>query len=218
MRSRWVGNYILRLPVDMNSAISAKYPADVGGGHSKFLGDMSHGNVGGGMDHSHLSHLNVAELAAPTIIPITVGLSSFFNLVVRIVEVSPEEKMVRVNARRIIPTWAIMQYAQPIRYGASMNDPRRPVGIDKGAEFRAGPNLTVSKSIGSARPQPTCFGFPDLSPEPLWKSWGKSLRRQILRSNFDLHTVSCLIVRHAPGCSNSAGALSFNHVLWESLA
>lgn len=134
---------------------------------------------------------------------------SLFNHVIGIILKRSKEKVFRIYARCLVLNRTVMEHAHSNWNWTPKQNPRCSVGAYELPERGTPSNQAIPQFVYARRPQPAGFSFTHLRPEPFFKSWGKSLRRQILRSNFNLHSVSQLIVCHALGYSNSARALLF---------
>jgi hypothetical protein len=109
-------------------------------------------------------------------------------------------------------------------YRADMQNVRRGVRPDIGRKFirfaktsadnsmpLTGAIAVLAGIVSCSRPQPASVWmrvFGHFRPKALWEVCRQSLRSKILRSNFDLHNFSRLILCHAPGLP-TAGAFSF---------
>lgn len=217
MRPRLGGSYTRKSRADMSPTLLIYNPADSRVRYPKFS-RQTHLNSVFKWSAKYLPYGRISQLVRSMKLAISGRLSSLSNHVVSVVFVGSKKEMVRVHTKPIV---AMVTHAKSVRYWTSVENPRCPVGVYWGCPPPSHAQLAISMWSDVGSPNPASSFMPCsryLVPKPFWKSFIKSLRGQILRGNFNLHSVSRLIVCHAPGCSNSAGALSFNHVLWESLA
>lgn len=122
--------------------------------------------------------------------------SAFSFHIGHIFEMGSEPEMVRVYAKAVIPTGAIMQNVHSFGYGTVVDNPRddmRPQSF-RSPRIRLPENEHHSifafqiRSIADrqgSRPQPAGLRFVDLGPEAFYDGWRKALLCQKLRSNLD---------------------------------
>ncbi len=155
---------------------------------------------------SDFKGLSLTQLS--TTVRIAFCVASLFSAVRKIVLLCSQPKMIWANTARIVSAWTVVANALAFRHWSKMQNPRGDVSANRHRTMPYPADLTVTKGMCGSSPQPAGFSFVDLRPKALWETVRKSLRGEILRSNFDLHKSVCLICVALPA-RQGAGAIYF---------
>lgn len=104
---------------------------------------------------------------------------------------------------------AFMKHVHPFRNRTIMENPTSDMSPNRCPSMSSHVNLSVSEFVFSGCPQPAPIGLDNLRPESLWERFGKSLRGQIFRSNFDYGHNNYRLLCSAPGRVNGSGVIRF---------
>ena len=133
-------------------------------------------------------------------------LKSFLSYcILCIVFASSNKKMIWISAFWVI---TLVAYTHSYRNQTKVNNPTYSMSFNGLISILS--NRSISSFVLGTNPSPTPILDNDLFPKSLFYSWSKSLRNPKLGSMFILHVKSVLMC-HAPGYANIAGAFSQLH-------
>jgi hypothetical protein len=156
-------------------AADSKYPRSRFLGYARLI-----------VQFSDIKDLLAAKFGPPVILPTRSNPAAFLFPVYRVCLRGSKEQVSRVYAGRIV---ASMKNPEPVGNRSDSYEPYRPMSRNVFSFWATRSRAVVSRCFAT-NPKPAVSGFTDPSPESLRERGRKPLLRQILGSNFDLHTVS----------------------------
>lgn len=95
--------------------------------------------------------------------------TSLVFAVLHVFQVCSKPKMIRIHARRVIPTRAVMANVETVWDWAIMNYPRSAMCVCAVLRFIIYQHFSIATLVYISRPKPTGFGFLDVSPKADFK-------------------------------------------------
>lgn len=154
-------------------------------GNTKLESGISMSRATVGMNPAYLKRLFIGELGHS--MKLSRVHHALASRVLHVVVMSAQEQVIRPDAARIIPTWAVVANVKPIRNGTVCERPCHAMGKQGSVASAAKANAAISIRIFGTGPKPTTIGLGTTrhhEPEPICKRFSLANSSTFWRAEF----------------------------------